>query len=339
MRKLLYRLLDRPEINFGNRYSPTLRCKSAVLERQLRQIDRGDRPPRLILLMSGVVGDQRPAGRQRHEPRVGVVASTRELGELLQLVVHQPVQRGLGTAILRAMPSAHEVMLPPLHQQRPADEAIQRLAGPFGIRRLGAVQRRRAAVAVDGQHAAILLKQEGRFVAAALTEKRPLPPDQPVLALQHHRLDAAALPLRPGVEVRLPTPAKVGPAVMGGSTPDVVPIRALQHDRPAPRRPILGHHRVAQVLVHVPLLTRQLSLPTPPGAGVDKQAVLENKEMRIPRVPLRHREPMHLLPRRPLILAPQNNRRGRRIHIMPRRTTAKGQIQVLLEGRNGRLQR
>lgn len=281
--------------------------------------------------MSGVVGHKSPGGRQRREPGVGVVAAAGKLGEFLELVVDKPVEGRLGAAILDALTPAHEIMLSPLHEEGSADEAIERLAGPFGVGRLRAVERGRAAVAVDGEDAAILLKEEGGFVAAALTKKRTLLPDEAVLALEHEGLDAAALALGAGVEVPLAAAAEVGPAVVDGRAPDVVAVGALQHEGRAPLRAIIGRDGVAEVLVHVPFLTRQYALATPPGAGVDKEAVLENKEMRIPRVPLRHGEAMHLIPRGSLILAAQDDCRGRGIHIVPLRAAAEGKIQLILE--------
>lgn len=65
--------------------------------------------------------------------------------------------------------------------------------------------------------------------------------------------------------------------------------------------------------------------------AVDKEPVVEDEEMRIARVTLRHGEAMHRVPGRALIHAAQDDRPGRGIQIMPRRADAEGEMQVLLE--------
>ena len=52
--------------------------------------------------MARVVRDERPRGAQLDETRIGVISSAGQLGELVQAIVREPVERRHGLASDRA---------------------------------------------------------------------------------------------------------------------------------------------------------------------------------------------------------------------------------------------
>ena len=64
---------------------------------------------------------------------------------------------------------------------------------------------------------------------------------------------------------------------------------------------------------------------------IDEEPVAKDEEVRVARVALFHGEAMHLLPRRAVVAAAQDDDRGRRIHHVPVGATAEREVELPAE--------
>lgn len=214
----------------------------------------------------------------------------------------------------------------PARDERSADVTAEFGPLPLRVRRLRSQELSVPATPADRQNATIALEEKRRLVALRFLKYRPLAPDEPVVTLEHERSPLYPLALRADREAELPTATEIRlPAVLR-RPPHVVPERPLQDLGLRPLPAILRPHRIPQVQVQVEVgAAPSRSFAAVPGPRVNKELPLKDEKVRVSRVPLRHREPVHLLPL-VSILAREHDHRGIRAHPVAVRTPPKRQI-------------